>query len=345
MQFFLLFVGLDVSKDTFHAAFRMNDKLVHQGCYENNTQGISAFIQVVFSFQADPEKVLVAMEHCGVYLEKIVMGLAGENIFTWLWNPLLAKHAPLELNRHKDDPRDAQSMARLAQIYQSQAKRHILPSQAQQRIKALFLLRSQLVKQRTQLYNQQDTLQCKAIPDAFSTATFKELIEIISLRIKEINKKLKAIIFDSKRLKRIYEILISIPALGPVTAVQLIEVTQGFTSFTSDKALAKYIGTMPLTFESGTSVKRKPRSSYKTHKPLKVNLTLGAISLIRDGLFFHQFYHYKTQVQKKEHFKVINIIRNIVIKLAFKLVQKDQKFDPEIFTKNKKSWQNFLTLS
>ena len=72
---------------------------------------------------------------------------------------------------------------------------------------------------------------------------------------------------------------------------------------------------------------------------------MGATSLIRERLFFHQFYRFKTQNQKMEHFKVINIIRNTIIKLAFKLVRLDQEFDPNIFIQNKKSWQHFLTLS
>lgn len=345
MQTFSLFVGLDISKSTFNAAFRRESKLIYNGCYTNDHKGISLFIKDILNFESELDQILVAMEHCGVYLEKIVMKLHGEGVFTWLWNPVIAKHAPLDLNRHKDDDRDAKSMALLAQNYYSQAKRYIPITAENKQIKELFLLRSQLVKHRTSLLNQQRANQDKAIPNTYSANIFQELIEIISLRINEISKKLKRVIFSSKRLKRIYVILTSIPSIGPVIATQLIEITHGFTKFNSEKALAKYIGTMPLKYESGTSIKHKPRSSKRTHKPLKVNLTMGATSLIREGLFFHQFYIFKRHKENVEHFKIINTIRNTVLKLAFKLVQIDKEFDPAIFIKNKKSWQDFLILS
>ena len=345
MEKFSLFVGLDIGKSSFYAAFRLGNKQVKVVCYKNTAGGIERFLLDIFSFGQPQASILIAMEHCGVYLEKIVGSLVEQGLFVWLWNPLLASRAPLDLTRHKDDPKDAQAMALLAQTYQSQAKQYIPPKPQQREMKQLFTLRSQLIKHRTQLLNQQKANQDKAITHDLANQYFEELIEDLSRKIKALDKKLKAMIFQSQRLNRIYQILCSIPAIGPVTASQLIIITQGFTRFDSEKALAKYIGTMPLKFESGTSVKRKPRSSKRAHKSLKANLTMGATSLIRKGLFFHQFYQFKTQIQKMEHFKVINIIRNTIIKLAFKLVKADQIFDPNIFLKNKKSWQNFLTLS
>ena len=345
MENFSLFVGLDIGKSSFHAAFRSVDGLVKEACYQNNAKGISGLLQDICSYGYPKTRILIAMEHCGVYLEKIVWTLVDQDLFVWLWNPLIASRAPLALTRHKNDPKDAKAMASLAHIHQSKAKRYFPPNKQQQEIKTLFNLRSQLIKHRTQFINQQKNNQDKAMPHPLSDQYFEEMVENLSRKIKEVDKKLEALIFQSKRLKRIYQILRSIPAIGPVTALQLIIITQGFTQFHSERALAKYIGTMPLKYDSGTSIRRRPRSSKKAHKSLKVNLTMGATSLIREGLFFHQFYRFKTQNQKMEHFKVINIIRNTIIKLAFKLVRLDQEFDPNIFIQNKKSWQNFLTLS
>ena len=269
MENFLLYVGLDVSKSTFHAAFRQAGQLMAQVCYENNAAGISDFIKAIDAYQVPSTQVLVALEHCGVYLEKILMALQSQSIFTWLWNPYIAKHAPLELHRHKDDPRDAQSMAKLAQLYQHHAKKYVPPSADQAELKALFRLRSQLIKQRTQLYNQQKANRDKAMPHPTSETIFQELIDLLSTKIKALDQKLKDLIFQSKQLKRIYQILISIPAIGPVTATQLILLTQGFTSFISEKAMAKYIGSMPLTYQSGSSIKRKPKTSKKHINPLR----------------------------------------------------------------------------
>ena len=345
MEKFSLFIGIDLGKREFYAAFRSQSLLVKERKYENTASGISRFIQDIQAFGLELNQVLVALEHCGVYLEKLVMALYAEGIFTWLWNPLIAKHAPLDLNRHKDDPRDAKAMAFLAQSYQAKAKRYIPPSVAEREIKALSLLRRQLIKQRTQFINQQKNNRDKALPLPLAAEVFQQLIDSINEKIKRVEKQLKKIIVQSDRLKRVYKILTSIPGIGPVTATQLIEISRGFTTFNSEIALAKYAGTLPLKHLSGSSIKRKPRSSKKANKQLKVNLTMGATSQIRKGMFFENFYRYKTQVQKMEHLKVINIIRNTLLKLAVKLVKLDQEFDPDTFRNNKKSWQVFLTLS
>lgn len=345
MQKFSLFIGLDVGKKSFAVCFLFHKEKEINKSYDNTVQGINLFIQELLGYQPDRSQILIALEHCGVYGEKLVMALSSEQLFTWLWNPMIAKNAPLELNRHKDDPRDAKAMARLAQLYQHKASAYIPDTEEQRRIKDLFRLRRQLVKDRARIYNQQATNLDKAIPDPTTLSIHQQLIQTYSDKIKQVEKQLKEIIFNSPNLKRIYLILLSIPTIGPVTATQLIEVTHAFTRFQSEKQLAKFIGTMPLKFESGSSIKRKPKISRKAHKPLKVNLTLGAISAIKPKAFFHQFYVQKTQVENIGHLQVINRIRNTVIKLAFKLVQNDQLFEPDTFLKNKNSWQKFLTLS
>ena len=345
MENFALFIGIDLGKREFYTAFRYQSQLVNEEKYENTASGIAHFIQDIQAFGLELNQVLIALEHCGVYVEKLVMALYAEGLFTWLWNPLIAKHAPLDLNRHKDDPRDAKTMAILAQNYQAKARRYTPPSAREREIKDLSLLRRQLIKQRTQLINQKKSNLDKAAPLSLAEEVFQQLIDTFNAKIKQLEKQLQKTLLQSERFKRVYTILTSIPGIGPVTATQLIEISRGFTTFNSEIALAKYAGTLPLKHLSGSSIKRKPRSSKRANKQLKVNLTMGATSQIRKGMFFENFYRYKTEVQKMEHLKVINIIRNTLLKLAVKLVKLDQEFDPDTFRKNKKSWQVFLTLS
>lgn len=345
MERFSFFVGLDVGKTKFSAAFRRDGKLFFTMEYPNTAAGINAFLKDLLSYEKHLDQILVSLEHCGVYIEQLTEVLYGEGIFTWVWNPLIAKHAPLELNRSKTDDRDAQSMAQLGELHQMKAIQFVPKTPQQAQIKDLFQLRKQLVKKRTQCLNQLDANLCKAIPNPMTTTCLEQQMELFNAQIKQIEKALKKLVFSQDRVKKIYTILLSIPGIGPVTATQLIYLTQGFTSFQSYKQLAKYIGTLPLEQSSGTSLKRKPKTSKKAHKSLKANLTQGAISVCREGLFFHQYYQFERNQQNKEHLKVINSIRNTILKLAFKLVQKEQKFDPELFLKNKISWQQHLILS
>lgn len=345
MQKFTFFVGLDVSKATFAVCFLFPCGQQITQLYHNTGAGIALFISDLLAYHPERSQVLIGFEHCGGYIEKLVMALYEAQLFVWVWNPYLAKHAPLELTRHKDDPTDAKSMSELLHLYRHKAKAYLPDTEEQRKLKDLFRLRKQLIKDRARTYNYQASNLDKAIPDPTTTQTHRDLIQFYCEKIEQVEKQLKELINSSQRLKRIYQILLSIPSIGPITASQMIEITHAFTRFESEKQLAKFIGTMPLKYESGSSINRKPRVSKKAHKSLKVYLTLGAVSAIKPKAFFHQFYQYKTQTQNIEHFKVINSIRNMVIKLAFKLVKDDQCFEPDFFLKNKKSWQKFLHLS
>lgn len=60
-----------------------------------------------------------------------------------------------------------------------------------------------------------------------------------------------------KSFDRLYGNLLTIPAIGPKTALELIIITDGWTRFDDNKALSAYVGVSPSTFQSGRSVRGK----------------------------------------------------------------------------------------
>ena len=345
MEKFTHFIGIDVSKSTFHVALIEGENLIGEWVYENNSTGIDAFSSMLKIRNCPSDQVLICLEHCGVYMEKLCQRLTELNLFVWALNPLIAKHAFLDLNRQKTDRKDAEALARLAQLYWPKATAYLPPNQLFQDLNNLFLLRKQLVKKRQQGYNFLASNADKAAPCQLAKEFHQEVIEILARQIKTVEKQMLQLIKDDPRLKQIFQILLSIPTIGKVSALHLICLTQGFTKFTSHKKLAAYIGTAPFEFSSGSSVKRKTSLSPRANKGLKTNLTMGAIGQINPKRVFYQYYIYMKEEQHKHHLWIINSIRNIVLKLAFKLVERNQQFDLNIFLKNKKSWHIFLDVS
>lgn len=345
MEKFRLICGIDVSKSSLSVALLSTSGLLERKTYPNTAAGIEALYQRLLSLESDPSQILVCLEHTGVYLEKLCMAFQDTGLFLWVVNALMVKYARVSFERLKTDPVDALKIARFAQMMQANAQRYQPLNAQEAQMKDLYRLRRQLVKLLQQVRNFAATNRDKAVPCPVTEASFSDLIAQLSKRIKVVETQLEKLCQADPKSKRTHQILRSIPGIGPVCAWQLLFITQHFQRFRSHKQFAAYAGTAPFEQQSGTSLKRKPKLSQKAAREIKTNLTLAALRHIRKGMVFHQYYLYMKEVKKKHHLWIINSIRNMIIKLAFDLVRKDQLFDLETFIINKKSWQQHLTLS
>ncbi|MEL6669548.1 MAG: IS110 family transposase [Bacteroidota bacterium] len=346
MQKFRLFCGIDVSKASLSVAIlRACGEIIERKTYSNDAAGIEQLYQRLLRLESDLSQILVCLEHTGVYGEKLTMAFADTPLFVWVVNALMVKYARVSFERLKTDPKDALKIAQFAHMMQAQAQPYQPLNAQETQIRNLYRLRGQLVKLRQQVKNCAATNLDKAIPCPISSSLLTELIERISQMVQTVEAELQRLCQQDPRIKRTHQILRSIPGIGPVCAWQLIFTTQHFRRFTSHKQYAAYAGTAPYEHQSGSSLKRKPRLSKKAARQIKTNLTMGAIRQIRPNMVFHQYYHHMKEVHHKHHLWIINSIRNMMLKLAFDLVKKDQLFDLEQFLINKKSWQKFLTLS
>lgn len=109
-----LFVGIDVSKDSFSVA-GLNDKakILFSMCPLMNAQGFSEFLKVLTSYQKDLSSVVVALESTGSYHLNLYSFLVSKNITTIVVNPLIiANFTKLSLRKTKTDKKDALTIAR-----------------------------------------------------------------------------------------------------------------------------------------------------------------------------------------------------------------------------------------
>src|SRR5512136_1955054 len=109
-----LFVGVDVSKDSFSAAgLDEKAKLVFSTVPEMNGQGFSEFFTTILSHGKDPLSIVVALESTGPYHLNLYSFLVAKGIMTIVVNPLIiANFAKLSLRKTKTDKKDALTIAR-----------------------------------------------------------------------------------------------------------------------------------------------------------------------------------------------------------------------------------------
>ena len=109
-----LFVGIDVSKDSFSVT-GLNDKakFLFSLAPLMNAQGFSDFLKVIKAHQKDLSSVIVALESTGPYHLNLFSFLVSKGIATIVVNPLIiANFAKLSLRKTKTDKRDATTIAR-----------------------------------------------------------------------------------------------------------------------------------------------------------------------------------------------------------------------------------------
>lgn len=100
------FVGVDISKATFHAAYRTADQPWQQAVFPNDQTGFAAITAWV------PPAGWVVMEATGVYHLPLATHLVGQGHPTSVINPLTSRRfAQLRGTRTKTDAVDASTLA------------------------------------------------------------------------------------------------------------------------------------------------------------------------------------------------------------------------------------------
>ena len=98
--------------------------------------------------------------------------------------------------------------------------------------------------------------------------------------IKQIEEQTEKIIKEDNSIKTNYDLLISVPGIGNITATYIICCTNNFVGNISGKQLALYAGVVPFRDTGGTSIKGKDKVHKTANKDLKKLLHLCTVSAI-----------------------------------------------------------------
>jgi transposase len=116
---FNLFVGIDVSKDSFSVTgLDSNGNICFSATAQMNATGFSELLKAISSTCKDYSKVLVAMESTGCYHINLFSFLCSKGINTVVINPLLISNfAKLSLRKTKTDKKDSLTIAQFLLLH------------------------------------------------------------------------------------------------------------------------------------------------------------------------------------------------------------------------------------
>lgn len=259
-----IFVGIDISKDTFD----VYDSEEGHSQFSNDEKGFRSFIK-----QLTPSH-WCAMEATGCYHQGLAISLFEKGLRVSVINPLIIKRfMQMKLKQVKTDKSDSKMIC----LYASEQALDLWSAEP------AYIVECKTIQGVIRLYLKQRT----ALKNTFhSMSTSKrgkgKLIRSIVRQLKCLDKEISLLETEIENLIRaneqtLFSKLNTIPGVGKKTAMILIVSTNGFRDFESSAQLSSYFGLAPNERSSGSSVRGRSRISKRGD------------SLVRNHLFLCSF--------------------------------------------------------
>ena len=296
------FMGIDVSKPYFDLSllkvinYQKQDILTQR--FDNTTAGIKTFNawlkkqQVTFG-----EHTLLVIENTGIYHRLIRQFCSAHNLPLHIGNAAHIKWS-FGIARGKSDPVDSLRQCHYAHKHAEELKATPALNSAPVTLKDLLTARSKLVTQTGAIKTWLKEL--KAVSDKevqkLMEKTHKDALAGLKKSITLLEKEIRQRLEEDKKVKAGYDLLLTVPGIGHLTAVYLlICCTNNFVCNITGKQLACDAGVVPFGHTGGTSV----RGRKKVHpiKHLKKSLHLCALSAIK---YYPEFKKSITTVKRRK---------------------------------------------
>jgi transposase len=323
----IYFLGIDISKKKFNAAFTVNGKACDELECENNSKSIDAFFRdLTKKYGISYAQLIVCMEHTGIYCQPLLDFLVKKNIKVCIESAIQIKRSQ-GLVRGKNDKVDAQRIATYA--YKNRENLILWKPQRLiiQKLKALLVTRDRLVKVKTML--SVPITECEEyIEESIYKAIAKSCVKSLNSltdEIKKIEKSIIDLVREDKSIKEQYHLASSVTGIGKITALNMIVTTGEFKRICEPKRFACYAGVAPFEHSSGSSVRGKTRVSKMANMTIKTLLTMGAMSAVQHDPEL-KIYHERKTGEGKNYWSVINAVRNKLITRVYACVKREKPY-------------------
>lgn len=310
-------VGIDISK-RWVDAYCLKRKQVKR--FPNEEEGWIALLKWCL------KDSFFVLEASGPYYLGLAYWAHQQSIKISVLNPLIIKrYSQMRLSRAKTDAKDAQLIAEYARDHSPEG--WTPPTKVNQAMRQLMSLRDGLLRQQTILINQAEAFahtpaQEKVVDQVLEEQkiNLKQAIARIDQRLEELAKE---------HYQQCYQAVVSIPGIGPKTALLLICITDGFTRFEEGRKLASYVGICPRIYRSGSSIQGRGAICKLGSSQLRKLLYMCSWTAKTCNPACAELYERLKSKGKPE--RVIKIaIAHKLLRQAFAVAKKKQLFDPNL---------------
>ena len=311
----MMYIGIDVSKDTFVAAYPRKSGYTTK-TFKNDTKGVRSFITSL------PEDCHCVMEATGNYSMLLLYLLQQAGILTSMENPQKIKHfSRAMMTVTKTDEIDAKLIAMYGEKMTPEPYK--IPTESILLLKQKRTVLRQLKKHLTATKNLQQALAVLPKQDLTSKRTVEKTIKFLERQIAELEEEITNL--SNKEYARQMSLLTSINGISDTIASALIVATGGFTYFSCAKQISRYLGLCPTYQQSGTSVNVKGHINRNGDPHLRGQLYVAALVCIRYNKACKDTYE-KLRAKGKSAKVALIAIANKLIRQAFAVVTNNQPY-------------------
>lgn len=308
-------IGVDMAADSFtmtpyDSVTTLYAKAQTFGNQPGGLEKLHAYLQ---EHRMDPSNTVFCLEATGVLVEPLSYFLVAKGYRVAIEAPHKTKRAFYPLGQ-KTDPLDSRQIAEYAYRFFDQLP-FWKPSEALvEQIRVLLTTREQFTEQRTANQNALQAIRRKVVKTPPAEKAFEATIDHLQKQIKQIDKEVNDRISGHPTFGPSIALLTTIPGVGTLLASHMLTLSDGFTQPLVARQIASHLGICPQAFESGTSVRKRPKSRRGGPPRLRKLLYLAAMSLRTHQPQVKHYYLRKIE-QGKVGKLILNNIENRLLKI------------------------------
>jgi transposase len=269
----MFYLGVDVAKAKLDCMLLDTTNGKRKAKVVSNTSaGFAQLLQWLDKQKAAQPHVV--MEPTGVYHEAAALALTDAGLPLSLVNPAQLRQFAHGLGvKTKTDKADSAVLARYGETQKPELWQ--APSKAVRRLKALLARRDAVADDLLRERNRQEASEFGQAPEAVKQS-IAQSIAFLEAELKRLETMIQEHIDSDPNLRNKKELLESIPGVGERVSSHM---TALFAARAFDRAeqLAAYLGLVPVQWESGSSVRGRPRMSKAGPAYLRKLLYMPAI--------------------------------------------------------------------
>jgi transposase len=281
-----VFCGVDVSAATLAVAIQQDEHAVAQREFPNTDSGHKALIACLHKRKAWAR---VSLEATGIYSLNLALALdAADEVEVAVLNPKVVNRFAQTLRRSKTDSADAQVLAEYSRRMDFVAWR--APSRKGLQLRTLSRYIDGLTVEHTREQNRlHAALGSAATPGCVVQDLLRSLASL-QRRMVRLRREAMALIASDAILAQRFELMISIPGIAEISALQVLGELSTLSPEMSVRQWVAHSGLDPVHEDSGTSVHRPSRISRAGSRHLRRALYMPALVAAQRDPHLRAFY-------------------------------------------------------
>lgn len=315
----MMMLGVDVSKETIDVTLCDGQTRKTHQQFANTPAGFERLRDWLSSQKIT--RLHVCMEATNIYWEALAEYCYQQGWQVSVVNPARIKgFAKSQMRRNKTDREDSEIIAEFC--VRMQPRLWQPPTPIQRELRTWVRHQRALQKTLTQQTNRLQTCQHGEI-----RASWQTLITVLETELTQVEAKIQGLLQADAVLQQQHAYLCSIKGFGSKTALLLLAEMYDLAAYENARAAAADAGVTPCHYESGSSVRRRPKLSKVGKATVRAALYWPAITAISHNPLVKALAE-RLQAQGKPKKVIIGAAMRKLLHIAYGVLKHQTYFDP-----------------